>query len=496
MSLVERITAFWQTAAATVPFAPSSTFVVGVSGGPDSLALLHLLVHGKLIDPARLVVAHLHHGLRPQADDDAAFVQATATAWGVQVVVEQVDVRQLAQAEGWTIEEAARNIRYRFLGTVAQQVDAAAILLAHHADDQVETVLLHLLRGSGLAGLRGILPIAPFPFPHSPSTIHHLPFTNSPSPFPPLLRPLLTTTRQGIETYCQTHQLNPVHDASNQDTQFQRNRIRHELLPLLESYNPQVRGRMRDLAEVVRADEELLRTLQEESWAEVVETGVKRVTLRRARWLALSLSLRRRVLRQAIERLLPGAGELSFGVLEQARGLAETGTVGQQMSLAGNVRLTLKYETVEIAAADSPSLHTWPQLPGDEPIYLPVPGQVALADGWLITAERVSHVALADIRENPDPWRAFVAINEGEQMWLRPRQAGERIQPLGLNGQSQAIKKVMNQRQIMAEARGRWPILATAQHPLWIIGHTLDHRAQVQADSQVVIKIQVQHTTK
>jgi len=481
MSFIERVAAFWQTAAATVPFSPTSTFVVGVSGGPDSLALLHLLVQGKLIDPSHLVVAHLHHGLRPQADNDAKFVQATATTWGVRVVMAQVDVRQLAQEEGWSIEEAARNARYRFLGTVAQQVDAAAILLAHHADDQVETVLLHLLRGSGLAGLRGILPIAPFPLPSPPST----------HPSPPLLRPFLTTTRQEIEAYCQTHQLNPVHDASNQDTQFQRNRIRHELLPLLESYNPQVRGRIRDLAEIVRADEELLRALQTESWAEVVETGGNRVTLRCTNWLGLPLSLRRRVLRQAIETLLQGAGELSFGVLEQARGLAEMGTVGQQMALPGNVRLTVGYETVEIAAADSPSPHVWPQLPDNEPIPLPVPGQVALADGWFITAERVSHVALADIRQNPNPWQAFVAINEGEQVWLRPRQPGERFQPLGLQGQSQAIKKVMNQRQIMAEARGRWPILATAQHPLWIIGHTLDHRAQVQADSQVVIKVQV-----
>lgn len=264
---------------------------------------------------------------------------------------------------------------------------------------------------------------------------------------------------------------------------------------MLESYNPQVRGRMRDLAEVIRADEELLQELQTQRWAQVVEEGVHRVIIKQARWLALPLSLRRRILRQAIETLLMGERELSFWVLEQARHLVETGTVGQQMALPGSLRLTVRYETVDIAAAGSPLPYTWPQLPSDEPIPLFVPGQVALADGWLIFAERVSHVALSDIRQNPDPWQAFLAINEGEQLWLRPRQSGERIQPLGLQGQSQAIKKVMNQRQIMAEARGRWPILATAHHPLWIIGHTLDHRAQVQADSQVVVKIQVQHNT-
>src|SRR5690606_37777580 len=137
-------------------------WVVGVSGGPDSLALLHLLVRQGLQPPANLVVAHLDHGLRPQATAEAAFVQATAQAWGERCVMRQVDVPALAQTKGWTLEEAARRDRYEFVGAVAQEVDAAAILLAHHADDQAETVLMHLLRGSGLAGLRGILPIAPF----------------------------------------------------------------------------------------------------------------------------------------------------------------------------------------------------------------------------------------------------------------------------------------------------------------------------------------------
>ena len=167
MRLVERVRTFLHDAAATIPSLKSSHWVIGVSGGPDSLALLHLLAKQGLHDPAKLVVAHLNHGLRPQATAEATFVQKTAQAWGVRCVVRQVNVPALSQTEGWTLEEAARRARYQFLGEVAQEVNAAAILLAHHADDQVETVLMHLIRGSGLAGLRGILPIAPFPF-----TIH------------------------------------------------------------------------------------------------------------------------------------------------------------------------------------------------------------------------------------------------------------------------------------------------------------------------------------
>ena len=489
MRLVERVRTFLHDAAATIPDLMSHDWVVGVSGGPDSLALLHLLVRGGLVEPSRLVVAHLDHGLRPQAGAEALFVQETAQAWGVRCVVRQVNVPELAQTEGWTLEEAARRARYQFLGEVAQEVNAAAILLAHHADDQVETVLMHLLRGSGLAGLRGILPIAPFPF-----TIDDLRFTIDDSPFPPLLRPFLTTTRPEIEAYCQEHNLTPMQDESNQDTRFLRNRIRHELLPLLETYNPQIRGRILDLAELVKADEAFLRSLQEELRPQLGEEQDGFVEINRARWLALPLSMRRRTLRQVLEPLLDGEKELPFAVLERARQLMETGTVGQQMDLPGQVRLVLGYEVVSFAAATALIPFSFPQLPDDQPIPLPVPGEVVLPNGWVIRAESVQAVNLDEIRRNPDPWQAFVAVNEGEQLWLRPRRPGERIQPLGLQGHSQTLKKVMNERQIPAPARGRWPILATDQHLLWLVGHVLDNRAQIREVYQIVLRVRVGRT--
>lgn len=485
MLLVERVKVFLQDAAAAIPDLITRTWVVGVSGGPDSLLLLHLLAKRGLHDPARLVVVHLNHGLRPQATAEAVFVQETAQAWGVRCVVRQVNVPELAQAAGWTLEEAARRARYQFLGDVAQEVNAAAILLAHHADDQAETVLMHLIRGSGLAGLRGILPVALFPF-----RIEDLRLTID--DLPPLLRPLLTTSRTEIEAYCREHDLTPMQDESNQDTRFLRNRIRHELLPLLETYNPQIRGRILDLAEIITADEAFLRQLQAKASQKVVQQQAEGLEINRAAWQVLPLSLRRRVLRQAIETLLAGQGELSFVVLEQARLLIETGTAGQQLSLPDNLHLMVGYETVHVAAASTPIPIPFPQLPNDEPIPLSVPGKVALPNGWVIRTERVEAVNLDEIRHNPDPWQAFVAVAEGEPLWLRPRRPGERIQPLGLQGHSQTLKKVMNERQIPAPARGRWPILATDQHPLWLIGHILDRRAQVKINGQAVVQVQVQ----
>ncbi|MCW5861012.1 MAG: tRNA lysidine(34) synthetase TilS, partial [Caldilineales bacterium] len=135
--------------------------VVGVSGGPDSLALLHAL---RALGPEfgwHLHAAYLHHGLRPEADDEARFVAEAAAAWGLGCTIARADVGAVAAQPGVSVEEAARQLRYAFLGETAVRLRAGFVAVGHHADDQAETVLMHLLRGSGLAGLRGMLPSAP-----------------------------------------------------------------------------------------------------------------------------------------------------------------------------------------------------------------------------------------------------------------------------------------------------------------------------------------------
>ncbi len=140
---------------------PHSKLLIGVSGGPDSLALLHVLK--EVYSPDTLVVAHLHHGWRPSADAEARFVADTAVSWNIPSHSERVDVIALARDEGLSLEEAGRKARYRFFAQLAKQVGATVVAVAHNADDQAETVLMHLLRGSGLTGLRGMLPVGPLP---------------------------------------------------------------------------------------------------------------------------------------------------------------------------------------------------------------------------------------------------------------------------------------------------------------------------------------------
>src|SRR5947209_6731228 len=238
----------------------SGTIIVAVSGGADSLCLLHVLNRLCGSGPearypaVRLHVAHLNHKLRGEASyHDAAFIAQLADSWGLPVTIGEIDVPALARQEGRSLEDAARTARYRFLREVAA---GRRIAVAHHADDQVETLLLHWLRGGGLAGMLGMQPCQQ-----------------------DIIRPLLATSRAEILAYCQQYNLHPLQDASNTDARFLRNRIRHELLPLLESMNPGIRSTLLRNAEVVRADAEWIEAQVDSAWpAVVVSTQENRIT--------------------------------------------------------------------------------------------------------------------------------------------------------------------------------------------------------------------------
>jgi tRNA(Ile)-lysidine synthase len=464
---------------------PEARLVVGVSGGPDSLALLHLLA--RVVGTERVVAAHLHHGLRPQADDELLFVVQTAVTWHIPIVVDKVDVPALAQANGWSIEEAARHARYRFLAETAVQENTPFVAVAHHADDQAETVLLHLIRGSGLAGLRGMLPVSPLP--GAPELM--------------LLRPLLTVSRHDIEAYCATYQLQPVYDQSNADTTYLRNRIRHELLPLLAQYNPQISVHLQQLAAITAADYALLEEWFQPFWQSVyVEQGQGWLALARARWRELPLSHRRLALRRGMLVLRPSQTDISFQVVELARELVERGVTGSQMDLPGGLTLRLEYERILLVndeAAVPPPFG--PQLATAEAVGLPIPGQMALGGGWWLYAQEYtedtarSGFGLAVISQNSDPWVAFVDVGERESLTVRPRLPGERFQPLGMHGRHATVKEVMINRKAAQGLRPLWPIVAHEEHLVWLVGQQLDERVRVTAVSRRIIRLTCRRVT-
>jgi tRNA(Ile)-lysidine synthase len=468
-----RQTLYGSDPAASPFLSPTTTLIVALSGGPDSLTLLHLLT--QLHPTDKLIAAHLDHAWRPTSAAEAQWVAKTAASWGVTCYIEQVDVIGFAREQGLTLEEAGRTARYQFLARVARQVGATIIATGHTADDQAETVLMHLLRGSGLAGLGGMRPVAAVPG----------------APDLTLIRPLLGLSRAEILAYCHEHNLTPIEDPTNADTTFFRNRLRHHLLPLLAEYNPQVREHLQTLAAVTAADYDFLTQLTQQTWTDILlDTGAGWLRFGRTKWSQqLPLSLRRSTLRHALSHLRPGLANVGFRTIEQAREVAEHGQVGSQSILPGGINLLVGYDDVTLSAGDQPPLPALPQLPDGGTLLLPVPGRLALANGWSLETTILTEINLAAIQANRDPWLAFIAGASIGELIVRPRQPGERFRPLGMGGAAATVKEVMINRKIPAGLRPRWPVVATAEHLAWLVGHQQDERLKVTEGSDRVIQL-------
>jgi tRNA(Ile)-lysidine synthase len=466
-----------------------ATVVVGVSGGPDSVCLLHLLNRLRASYGWSLHVAHLNHCLRgAEADEDMVFVALLAAKWGLPCTVEVADVEAIAQERRLSLEEAARQARYNFLSEAAQRAGASAVAVGHNADDQSETVLMHFLRGAGLAGLRGMLP----------ATDLDLGWLPSPSKVR-LVRPLLTVPRAAIQDYCQAHNLSSRFDRSNLDTSYFRNRLRHQLLPLLETFNPNIRTLLRRMASVLAADYELLAAWRDEAWERLVrEEGESAISFELAGWRALPLALRRATLRQAAYRLLPQLRDVDFVHVEQAVAVATHGDTGDQATLPQGLRLRVGYHTLRLSGADDVlAAPQWPLLWHDTPLPVAVPGQTTLPGGrWQLQAQ-AWHGASDAALDNADRWTVYVDTERlGPNPALRPRRPGDRFQPLGMGGRSVGVAEFMINAKIPRRWRAHVPLLvhdrpgsSGEQEIAWVVGWRMDERVKVTAETRRVTRL-------
>lgn len=453
--------------------------VVGVSGGPDSLCLLHVLRRLAPEYDLSLHAAHLHHGLRgADADADAEFVRRVAAAWGLPLAVEALDVPALARDEGLAFEEAARRARYAFLARTAAAAGARTIAVAHNSDDQAETVLMHFLRGSGLAGLRGMLP-------RTPLSSYRLLSTGEGGGALDLIRPLLEVPRTEIEAYCQEQGLEPRFDRSNLDTTYFRNWLRLEVIPLLEQHNPQLRVVLGRTARVLAGDYDLLRDLLDEAWPRVVrQEGEEEIVFDLAAWRALPTGLQRSTLREAIHRLRRSLRNINFVHVEDALLVARDGTTGDRATLPRGLMLAVGYDRVTVAGeARLGPLPDWPLLlPEGEPVAVAVPGITPLpGSAWVLEAALLPRAGLpAGWEDNPDPWRAYLDAGAARPpLWLRTRRPGDRFQPLGMGGRAPKLADFLTNQKVPHAARDRLPLLVTAWGIAWVPGLRLDERARV-----------------
>ena len=463
--------------------------IVGVSGGPDSLCLLHLLWTHRHQLGIQVHAAHLNHLLRgSDADADAQFVARQAADWGIPCTVEARNVQAFARERRLALEEAARHLRYAFLAQVAQANHATRIAIAHHADDQSETVLMHWLRGAGLAGLRGMLPATRL------SDLHIDALAGQGKDLW-LVRPLLDTPRAEIERYCQQHNLSPRFDRSNLDTTLYRNKLRHELLPLLErEYKPGFAQILQRSARVIRDDYDLLCSMRDRAWEETVQqASPQAVVLDKSAWCALHPALQRATLRQAVRHLRQSLRDINYVHIQAALEITQENT-GGRATLPGQLQLVVGYDTLTVADQDYARPLDFPALPpksenAAQRVELDVPGTTTLHGQLKVQINLVPRAALPiGWQQNDDPWRAYLDADVlGQELYLRRRRAGDRFCPLGMGSQSKLVSDLLVNQKVPAEWRDRVPLLVRADDTImWVCGWRVDERARIQEHTSKV----------
>jgi tRNA(Ile)-lysidine synthetase-like protein len=468
--------------------------VIGVSGGPDSLCLLDVLHTLASKHGLALHVAHLNHSLRPEAAAEAAFVHAEAERRGAAFVFETVDVATAAAASKQSIETTARALRYDFFRRVARRTGARLVAVAHTADDQAETVLMHLLRGSGLRGLRGMLPkrvigervIGELVIGNSTATpvpSEPLPITNYQLPLY-LIRPLLSVTRAEILAYCVENRLAPRIDSSNADPRYFRNRLRHDLLPILETYNPNMRAVLARTATVAAGDYDLWLEAVQSLWAATLAAAPSepgQVVFDRNRWLALSMAQQRALLRLAVEHLVAGTDEVDFAPLDAAVHFSRRAEPGRSCELAGGLVLRVELEQIVVSEPlSAPDTREWPRV---------IDG--SLAPGWRLRLEPLGTEgwSLAQIAAAPR-WTAYVDADRLVQpVHLRARRPGDRFQPLGLGAHTMLLSDFLVNQKVPAEQRDDWPLLMCGEEIVWVAGLRLDERYKVTGSTRQVTRL-------
>jgi len=406
--------------------------LVAVSGGADSLALLHVLVQLQDQAGVDLHAATLDHGLRGNAGAaDTQFVAQRAAEWNVACTVGHTDVPALAERESLGLEAAARTARYDFLAQTAAAHGAACVVTGHHADDQAETLLLHIIRGASLHGLTGMPQCGPLP--------GHPAFT--------LLRPLLMVRRADILAYCEENDLKPREDITNRDEQYARNRLRIRVMPQLHAINPRVVDALARLSAAAEADTDFIDKVFAEQVMSHVDIQPDRWQLSRERFRALHPALQRRYVREAASRLDPLL-ELSQERLLAAVDAGLTGSVGTQIQLGRGLRLRVDYSDLVVEHEDQ-------QVPVADYLQLIQERDVLVPGLTPIDARIALRTSL-----NPfDGMRTTLNIPVGARLTVRYRRPGDTFRPSGLGGHHQKLKKWLIDHKVPRNVRDRLPLI-------------------------------------
>ncbi|NLA58882.1 MAG: tRNA lysidine(34) synthetase TilS [Firmicutes bacterium] len=454
---------------------PGVSVVVGVSGGIDSTALLHVLWRLRDSWNLKLYIAHLNHGIRGEdAAADAQLVEVLGAKLGIPVYVKELNIPEIARQTGRSEEEAGRIARYQLYEELADEVGASRIAVGHHGDDQAETVLMNLIRGAGLRGLSGIPPVRGR-----------------------VIRPLIELEKWQLEAYCRSWDLPWREDVTNWSTAYRRNYIRWEIIPKLKQLNPGAVRRIMQTADTLSEDWQLLAQLAQEAFGRAaleVRPG-QRVSLNLTELIALPAAIRKRVTAYAYTEVAQGTHSLTAASLEYIeKCIAGQASVGQR-TLPGDVDVFVRDEVLIFARRVDIERDR-----GFGPCPLPLGSSTIIADAGISVQLQVLTTVIPWWEEDSalqpraawqelGVWWADMDLASLElPLYARSRRSGDRFQPLGMSG-SKKLKDLFIDEKIPRELRNKIPCIIDGKGIVAVVGLHQDQRTRVTDQTKQVLRI-------
>lgn len=433
---------------------PGDLVILGVSGGPDSMALLYIMKQLASQGNFLIAAAHLNHCLREEADQEEHFVKSYCQQWQVPFYSRKAKITEVAAQRRQSLEEAGRDERYRFFRELQAELGAASIATAHHEDDAAETVMHHLIRGSGLKGLRGILPVSQG-----------------------IIRPLLCANRCQIERFLDDNSIKYCTDLSNFESVYMRNRIRHELIPFLKKeFNPRIVEALNQLAEIVREENAAIEMETERMWAGLAAEKPSGVAMDVAKLNDLPRAYQRRLVLKALS-LVADEGGWRLKDVDYVLSLLNKPGSDKRLQLSRGVAVAKVYDKLEF------SQERWEVAAFCYKVD--IPGKMYIAEiNFGIITDIIKKNAF-----NPEPGDIYLDYDRLHlPLFIRSRRIGDRFKPAGFEG-SKKIKDYFIDLKIPARERDYIPLLASQEEIYAVIGYRVASAAMVTKETQNILVI-------
>ncbi|GAA0353590.1 tRNA lysidine(34) synthetase TilS [Bacillus horti] len=472
-------------------FQQGDSLLLAISGGVDSMALLHWFIQQREAQSLTLRVIHVNHQLRgEESERDQQHVEEMCRQWNVPCSSVRVDVVTYAREKRISKQVAARECRYQAFEQIAKQYDISIIATAHHADDQVETVLMRLIRGAGIQGLSGI--------PSLRRTNAYM-----------IIRPFLKVAKKQLESYCQVHDIPYQFDQSNSMDDYTRNYVRHHVTPLLTELNPQLHEAIGDMTELLREENDWLTQEAKKYADQIIETkDAQQVTLNLSTFRHIPLPLQRRAILLILNCLSEPGSQWSKTHIDQLLELCIQEQGRKELHLPHSILVQKEYTNLTIGKRDAVQKHQV----SSYYIRLPSEGELDVPELSLKIRVEAYRTALEDIQQQgksvgktvpdlPSEWRSLQSGQRYRAQFdlqqislpliLRNRQPGDKIQPLGMKGHKK-VKDIFIDAKIPQKERQRWPLIADQLDILWIPGIKRADRSKVNQKTEQCVVVTVE----